>query len=52
MSFNMCVFFLIIWIYSNPDYGCSEDDSDSVAAYVQSLLWVIIIKKLLLIIKK
>jgi len=27
--------------YSNPDYGCSDDDSDGTAAYLQSVLWVI-----------
>jgi MBG domain (YGX type) len=27
--------------YSSPDYGCSDEDSDSAAAYVQALLWYI-----------
>jgi hypothetical protein len=27
--------------YSNPDYGCSDDDSDGSAAYMQALLWFI-----------
>eukprot|EP00026_Physarum_polycephalum_P008484 Phypoly_transcript_08571.p1 GENE.Phypoly_transcript_08571~~Phypoly_transcript_08571.p1 ORF type:complete len:457 (+),score=80.19 Phypoly_transcript_08571:69-1439(+) len=27
--------------YSNPDNGCSDDDSDSSAAYLQALLWYI-----------
>jgi hypothetical protein len=27
--------------FSNPDIGCSEEDNDSTAAYVQALLWII-----------
>eukprot|EP00026_Physarum_polycephalum_P008067 Phypoly_transcript_08145.p1 GENE.Phypoly_transcript_08145~~Phypoly_transcript_08145.p1 ORF type:complete len:467 (+),score=85.21 Phypoly_transcript_08145:72-1472(+) len=27
--------------YSNPDNGCSDDDSDASAAYLQALLWFI-----------
>jgi len=27
--------------YSNPDNGCSDDDSDASAAYLQALLWYI-----------
>src|ERR1700678_4275517 len=27
--------------YSSPNYGCSDEDSDSAAAYVQALLWYI-----------
>lgn len=27
--------------YSNPNYGCSDADKDTAAAYVQSLLWYI-----------
>jgi len=27
--------------YSNPNHGCSDDDDDGTAAYVQSLLWYI-----------
>jgi len=27
--------------YSHPDFGCHDEDSDSSAAYIQSLLWYI-----------